>query len=241
MAPVVACIHHLEQPFLGHAEASLRAAGVELVELRDGALPALADIDAIVSFGGAQSAVGPADQLQDEMALLRAAVDEDVPVLGICLGGQVLAAALGAQVSRARRRTVAWRELTPLPGTEADPLVAALPATVPALHWNEDVFELPEGAVELLGPRSEGVEMFRFGECAWGLQFHPEVDAAALDRWYARYGAWLHEAQVTEREARELDRRWLRVQERVSPRLFAAFGEVVAKRAPARRRPTQLA
>src|SRR5207244_13207437 len=112
-----------------------------------------------------------------------------------------LARALGAPVRHARR-TVAWRELRALRGAEDDPLVAALPQPVPALHWNEDVFELPPGAVELLGPRVDGVEAFRAGSCAYGLQFHPEVTARVLDGWYAAYGDWLGQAGVAEADAR---------------------------------------
>ena len=126
-----------------------------------------------------------------------------------------------------------WRELTSQ--DPDDPLFGAH-ATVPALHWNEDVFTLPPGAVEVLrGPEPEGVEAFRFGACAWGTQFHPEVDAAALDGWYARYGDWLGQAGVDERGARELDARWLDRQAEFAESLFAAFAaQVVRPRAGAR-------
>ena len=162
---IVACLHHLDQPFLGHAEAPLREAGLELDErcIPDGEpLPAVGEVDAVISFGGAQSAVPSAldPRLDGELALLRDAVQAGLPVLGICLGGQLLSRALGGTVTRARRRAIEWRELTPRPGVE-DPLLAALPPAVPALHWNEDVFTLPPGAVELLGwvPREVAAEL----------------------------------------------------------------------------------
>ena len=222
------CLHHLAQPFLGLAEEPLRGAGIELDE-RDVAagdpLPALDDIDGILSFGGAQSAVGPDAELAPEVALLRDAARSGLPVLGICLGGQLLARALGAEVRRSPRRTVAWHELQPL---ARDPLLGGEP--VVGLHWNEDVFSLPAGAVELLGPRREGVEAFRHGECAWGLQFHPEVGGDTLDGWYATYGDWLGEAGVTEEEARAEDRRHLPAQRAQAERLFGAFGRIVRER-----------
>lgn len=234
--PVVACLHHLDQPFLGHAAAPFEEAGLTIDERCVAAgepLPRIEDVDAIVSFGGDQSVALPAvdPALAREMALLRAAVEAGVPVLGICLGGQLLSRALGGTVSRARRRTVTWRSLSVL---HRDPLTRALPARVPALHWNEDVFTLPPGAIEVLGPSVEGVEAFRYGDRAWGLQFHPEVDAPALDRWYASYGSWVTDAGVTELTARARDARWLPAQAEASAPLFAAFADVVLRSTAAR-------
>jgi GMP synthase-like glutamine amidotransferase len=226
----VLCLHHLAQPFLGLAEGPLRSFGLEIDErnvARD-PLPALDEVDAILSFGGAQSAVGPDATLGPELDLLREAAHAGVPVLGICLGGQLLARALGARVRRSPRRTVAWHELEPL---VHDPL---FDAAVVGLHWNEDVFDLPEGAVEILGPRRQGVEAFRFGDRAWGVQFHPEVDGATLDGWYATYGDWLAEAGVTEEQARAADRLRLPDQEAQAGRLFSAFAEVVSASAASR-------
>jgi GMP synthase (glutamine-hydrolysing) len=230
--PVVACLHHLEQPFLGHARAPLQAAGLALDERFLGAgdpLPDLRSVNGIIAFGGSQSAVDLAAQplLVAEAELLRQAVALRLPVLGICLGGQVLARALGGGVRRAGRRAVTWRELASQ--DPDDPLFGAH-RSVPALHWNEDVFTLPPGAVEVLrGPDAEGVEAFRFGPHAWGLQFHPEVDAVALDGWYARYGAWLAEAGVDEPGARALDARWLDRQAEFAARLFASFAAQIAR------------
>jgi GMP synthase-like glutamine amidotransferase len=213
-------------------EAPLREAGVEVQERfpsRGDALPTLGEVDGIVSLGGAQSMVAPSPDLLEEAALLREAVDAGVPVLGVCLGAQILAHAMGGEVRRSSRRTVAWHALTP---AAEDPIVAALPAPVPALHWNEDVFTLPPGAVELFDRPGDGVEAFRAGECAWAVQFHPDVDRGALDGWYARYEAWLEEAGVTAASARAADDEWWDAHERASAALFAGFAGQVRKRAP---------
>jgi GMP synthase (glutamine-hydrolysing) len=229
----LACVHHLEQPFLGLAEAPLRRAGVTIDErhlARGDALPRLEEVAGIISFGGGQSVldVGREPALRAEAELLRDAVDAGVPVLGVCLGGQLLAHALGAPVRRAPRRTVAWVELTALPAAAEDPLFAALGSPVAALHWNEDVFALPPGATELLTGASPGVAAFRAGERAWGVQFHPEVDAPALDGWYARYGSWVREAGVSEARARAADARHLHGQAKTAELLFGGFARVAA-------------
>lgn len=233
----LAVLHHLPEPFLGLAARPLQDAGLTLDErrlLHGDTLPELAEVDGILSFGGSQSVVDIDGDplLEQEVALLHDAVDARVPVLGICLGGQLLAHALGARVVRAPRRTVAWVEVEATGPADGDPIAQALGSPVRGLHWNEDCFDVPPGAVELLTRHGEGVTAFRAGSSAWGVQFHPEADAAALEGWYRRYGAWLSEAGVTEAEARAADAEYLPGQAERAERLFGAFGRVVAAGRP---------
>ena len=231
--PVVAVIHHLERPFLGHAGPALEAAGVRLDErrLRDGdPLPPLDEIDGIVALGGEQNALDPA--LADEVALLRAATEQDVPVLGICLGAQLLARALGGEVRRLPRRHLAWPVLESTAAANGDPVLGALPAGAAGVHWNEDGFTLPPGAVELLRSPGGSGEGFRVGRRSWGVQFHPELDEPALERWYEDWYAALAEAGVTEAEARAADREHMPGQAALSEAIFGGFARVVAGRVP---------
>jgi GMP synthase (glutamine-hydrolysing) len=234
-APVIACLHHLEMPFTGHAGVAMRAAGAELDErrLRDGdPLPALDEVDAIVSFGGEQSVVDGADALAAEAELLREAVAREMPVLGVCLGAQLLAHALGGSVRRLPRRMVAWPPLEPLPAADGDPLLGALPRGAVGLHWNEDGFEPPPAAVELLRRPNGTCEAFRFGPCAWGVQFHAEVDEPALEGWYRAWGAAaLPQAAVAEADARAADAVHLPAQRALSEALFGGFARVAAAQA----------
>jgi GMP synthase (glutamine-hydrolysing) len=200
----VAVIHHLAQPFLGHAGPALR--DVELIE-HFGTLPALEEVDGIVSLGGEESVLDGG--LEAEAALLRSAVAADVPVLGVCLGAQLLAHALGGSVHRRPRRLVAW---TPLVGEWEGY----------GLHWNEDGFEPPPGAVELLKRPDGFCEAFRV-QRAVGIQFHPEVDAAVLDGWYAEWGDVLEPAGVTEADARAADARHLPGQAALAEAIFGDF------------------
>src|SRR4051812_42465288 len=167
--PHIAVIHHLQQPFLGNAAGPLGP-----VREHFGTLPDLDEVDAIVSFGGEKSAWHP--DFAPEVELIRAAVEREIPFLGVCLGAQLLAHALGGEVSRLPRRLVTW---APISVIADDPVLSRIPRGAHALHFNEDGIEPPPGAVEVYArPRGGRAEGFRVGRLAWGVQFHPEVDQA---------------------------------------------------------------
>jgi GMP synthase (glutamine-hydrolysing) len=192
MSPVIGVLHNLDRAFTGHAGTAIRAAGVELDErrLRAGEpLPSLSEVDGLLSLGGDQSVrdIARDPMLTAEAALLREAVEAGVPVFGVCLGAQLLAHALGGSVARLPRRMVQWAPITVLEAAHGDPVTGALPAGSVALHWNEDGFEPPPGAVELLARVGAGAEAFRYGDRAWGVQFHPEVTPDIVRDWAEDY------------------------------------------------------
>jgi GMP synthase (glutamine-hydrolysing) len=226
--PVVALLHHLERSFLGHAGAPLLAAGVCLDErrLREGdGLPDLEDVQGIVSLGGEQNALDP--ELAAEADLLREATERGVPVLGVCLGAQLLAHALGGTVRRLPRRHVDWLALEPLPAAAGDPVLGDLPPGAAGLHWNEDGFDLPAQATELLRSPAGSGEGFRAGRRSWGIQFHPELDETALEDWYEDWHGALEQAGVAEADARAADRRHMPGQRALSKAIFGGFARVV--------------
>jgi GMP synthase-like glutamine amidotransferase len=151
--------------------------------------PADADAyDALVLFGGATNVVDAAREpwLAAELDWLRDRVADGVPVLGVCLGGQLLAAALGADVTRSEPPEIGWLEVAV---TEPDdPVVAALAGgdeRFAACQWHSWRFSVPDGAT-LLASSAACPQAFRHGS-AYGLQFHPEVDAPTLARWIDTY------------------------------------------------------
>ncbi len=232
---VLACVHHLEQPFLGHAAPALGATDLEILVTdtrRGDPLPPVDAIDGILSFGGEQSVVDIDDHpaLAAEAAWLREAVDGGIPVLGVCLGAQLLAHALGSRVRRLPRRMLSWEPLDPTAEADGDPLMAALPAGARGLHWNEDGFEPPPGAVELVRRTAPSCQAFRFGSCAWGVQFHPDIDPATLDRWYETWSALPAEAGVPVELARAADAQHLPAHRQAGEALFGAFVDVVRRR-----------
>ena len=151
-------------------------------------------------------------------------------MLGVCLGAQLLAHALGGTVRRLARRHLDWIELCPLPAADGDPVLGSLPPGAHGVHWNEDGFDLPPGAVELLRSPAGSGEGFRAGDSAWGVQFHPELDAEALEHWYVDWHEALPAAGVTEAQARAGDRRHVPGQAALSAAIFGGFARVAAAR-----------
>jgi GMP synthase (glutamine-hydrolysing) len=120
--------------------------------------------------------------LIEETETIREAVEAGKAVLGVCLGGQLLAKALGAQVHIGVATEIGLTPITLTEAGEADPLFEGLPE-VEAVEWHDDTFDIPAGAVALA--RSEGCahQAFRFGQQVYGLQFHPEVSPLMLAEW----------------------------------------------------------
>ena len=143
----------------------------------------LAGADALVVMGGPMG-VYEADRhprLRGEIDLLADAVARGLPVLGICLGSQLLAAALGARVYRGGCKELGWHDVVLDPAAAGDPLLGPLPPRFAALHWHGDVFELPDGARGLARSERTRHQAFAYGERAWGLLFHLETRPADVE------------------------------------------------------------
>lgn len=119
-------------------------------------------------------------RLAEEITWLRTAVDVGVPVLGVCLGSQLLAAALGAEVVPGPCKELGLAPVEILDPT--DPLLGSLAPSATVLHWHGDIFGLPPGATRLARSALTEIQAFRAGT-AWGLLFHAEADEDLLERW----------------------------------------------------------
>ncbi|MCY7303759.1 MAG: type 1 glutamine amidotransferase [Thermoleophilia bacterium] len=157
--------------------------------------------DAIMVFGGAMHPDQDAEHpwLADEAAFIRQAIAREVPLFGVCLGGQLIARAAGAEVGRAPRSEVGWHTVCVNEAGLADAVLGVLPARLDAFQWHHYRFDLPDGA-ELLAENDAANQGYRLGERTWGVQFHPEVTRHMLDYWFIEGGAEIPDLATTRTE-----------------------------------------
>ncbi len=150
------------------------------------ALPEIADYDAILVFGGPMNVdeVVAFPWLTGEVELIRQAHQRRIPILGLCLGAQLLASALGALVYAAPVSEVGVMDVTMTPTGRTDPLFAGLAPAFTVFQWHGDTFDLPDGATLLASSDDCPHQAFRHGN-AYGLQFHLEITAEMAADWAA--------------------------------------------------------
>jgi GMP synthase (glutamine-hydrolysing) len=174
--------------------------------------PVPADADALVVLGGGMGAYEEdrLPHLADEIRLLRRCLDRGRPVLGICLGSQLLAKAAGAEVAKAPRPEIGFHQVRLSPQARTDALFASAPETFVAFHWHFDAFTLPGDAVPLAASALAPLQAFRCGARAWGVQFHLEVDEDVFGKMMAGEAelreAGVDPADLRAQAARELPR-----------------------------------
>lgn len=153
-----------------------------VVSSQDPVLPGLDEVSGIVVMGGAMDADDVRyPGLAAEKRLLAEAVAADVPVLGVCLGMQLLALALGSELQRRHGTEIGF---APVDVVGDDPVLGPLGERPTVLHWHDDAVTLPSGATLLASTAITPVQAFRSGS-ALGVQFHPELEPRMLDLWLA--------------------------------------------------------
>jgi len=148
-------------------------------------LPGVEEIAGLIVLGGPMGAGDDEafPNLPRERKLLADAVGAGIPVLGICLGAQLLAAALGARVAKGPWEEIGFGPVTLTDEGSRDPILGQGSRSLPVFHYHGDAFELPKGAVLLAGSPSYPNQAYRFGDRVYGFQFHVEVDRDLLDAW----------------------------------------------------------
>lgn len=193
------------------------------------ALPAdLSGHAALAVLGGEMSANDPLPALREAERLIGLGFETGVPVIGHCLGGQLMARVLGARVLRSPLPEIGWQPVQMLPGAEREAWFGPEPRQH-FMHWHNEAFELPAGAVALGTNDACPVQAFSHGPHL-GMQFHIEVDEEKLGRWSAsKDPTYLrdqqaHPATVHSGDAMRADTaRWLQAQQRLADRVYARW------------------
>jgi GMP synthase (glutamine-hydrolysing) len=191
----IAVVENMDNTHLGIVGRALDEAGAD-VELfrpwRDGVLPSgTHDHDGLIVLGGKQSALDDADYpyLPALAGVMRRFGDADKAVLGICLGGQLLARAYGGENILGSAKEFAWTPLDVTPEGAADPLFRGLGNRFESFHWHVDTFSLPDKAVRLVSGSAVANQCFRIGRAAYGMQFHFEAGVEVVEAWLTAFPA----------------------------------------------------
>jgi GMP synthase (glutamine-hydrolysing) len=187
--PRILVFQHVAVEPLGTLDALIRARGHRIrfhnFERHPDAQPSIDRYRGLVVLGGPMNVEDQHRRahLKTELNAIERALAQGKPVLGICLGAQLLAHVLRAPVRRHERPEIGWYDLALSSAGRADPVLGAIGASMPVFQWHAYTFDLPGGAVHLASTATCEQQAFRFGDKAYGFQFHLEADTPVIERW----------------------------------------------------------
>ncbi len=201
-------LKNIEIEDLGTFKEAFTRRGIEVEELKayEGEIPETESFDILVILGGPMGAYEEEKYpfLKEEKELIRKALSEGKKVLGICLGAQLIADALGGKVYRGEwGKEIGWKPVYP-----QDHLEILYRDEINVFHWHGDTFELPEGAVRMASSAMYRNQAFRVGNQAVGLQFHMEVTPEGIEKWIDAYREELSLENISPDEIRSKPENW---------------------------------
>ncbi|MFO1464225.1 MAG: gamma-glutamyl-gamma-aminobutyrate hydrolase family protein [bacterium] len=188
MTKILVC-QHVGYEILGTLNPLFKRAGFRIRYVNFGRFPDLRPeldgYDGLILLGGPMNVDQEAryPHLTHEIRMIEAAMQRDLAVLGICLGSQLIAKALGARVGRNATREIGWHEVHLTEEGRQDSVLGHFQPRESLFHWHGDTFDMPAGAVHLASSRDCKHQAFRYGDRTYGFQFHLEVDEPMIERW----------------------------------------------------------
>jgi GMP synthase-like glutamine amidotransferase len=183
----VVAFRHVPFEGLGLIEPALQDRGIEVEYadlFREGAAPPdVASAAGLIFMGGPMSANDDLPYLRQEVQFIREAVERGQPALGVCLGSQLMAKALGGKVYRNQTKEIGWFDVHLTDAGRQDPILSSLEGTETVFHWHGETFDLPDRAVWLAYSDGCRHQAFRVGSNVYGLQFHLEVTPEMIADW----------------------------------------------------------
>lgn len=189
--PRLLVFQHVAAEPLGTLDALIRARGHRIrfhnFERQPDAKPSVDRYRGLIVLGGPMNVEDQhrRPHLTTELQAIESALRQGKPVLGICLGAQLIAHALGSPVRRHVQHEIGWYDLLTTSAGRADPVLGVLGDRAPVFQWHSRTYELPHGAAQLARTATCEQQAFRYGTNVYGFQFHLEADAALIERWLA--------------------------------------------------------
>lgn len=187
--PKILVFQHVPFEPLGTLDPLLKESGFRIRYVNFGrephSRPALEKYEALIVLGGPMSSdqIDTYPNLITEVEIIHEAVERGMSVLGICLGAQLLATALGGSVSRNEVREIGWYDVELTAAGTNDFVLSSFAQRQQVFQWHEDGISLPPGAVHLASSEDSPIQAFRYGEHAYGFQFHLEASQSVIERW----------------------------------------------------------
>lgn len=185
----VLVFQHVAHKILGTLNPTLKSHGLNMryvnFERTPDEQPSMQKYNGLIVLGG-HMGVYEADKykhIKVEMQLIEEALKKDIPVLGICLGAQLLAHVLGAPVRKSNEKEIGWCDVNLTEQGLKDPLLSHFNPTEKVFQLHGDTFDIPQSAIHLASSPACQAQAFRYGDKVYGLQFHLEVDQAMIQRW----------------------------------------------------------
>lgn len=182
-------LQHVAHELLGTLNPLLKRAGLRIRYVNfarhPDAQPSLEGYDGLIILGGPMSAndSNRLPHLTTEMKLIERAMKLNRPVLGICLGAQLIARTLGAEVYPNREKEIGWYDVSPTGDAQCDPLLSAFGESEKIFQWHGETFDMPKSTRHLAFSSLCAHQAFRYEANVYGFQFHLEVDAPMIHRW----------------------------------------------------------